>query len=100
MTVRSIVALQISLVCAPNVLCFQHESHTQTTVANLPIVDGSKTPQLISDETALRAFFITLAEPKNADEAAIRRLRARVAQIGLTPQDAPVVMAAVQDFHG
>ncbi len=100
MTARSILALQITLICVPNVLCFQHESHTQAAVANRMVVDGSKTPELISDETALRAFFITLAEPKSADDAAIGRLRAKVAQIGLTPEDASMVIAAAQDFHG
>jgi hypothetical protein len=54
---------------------------------------------LISDETALRAFFITLAEPKNADEAAVARLRSKVAQINLTPEDASKLIAAVQEFH-
>jgi hypothetical protein len=93
------LVLQLSFFLATNVFGFQHESHSQQVVANRVVVDGGKTPQLISDETALRAMFLALTEPKNGNQTEIARLRAKVAQIGLLSEDASIMMTIMTDFH-
>ena len=50
-------------------------------------IDGAKTPELISDETALAMFFRALNEPEQATEFEKKRSKALARSAGLTEAD-------------
>jgi hypothetical protein len=73
----------------------QHESHAKVGI----LIDGAKTPDLISDQTAVKIFFLSITEPADATPEQFARLNVKISRIGLDPTDRDILIAAVQQFH-
>jgi hypothetical protein len=78
-------------------LLAQHQNHTPAGAS--PSIDGAVTPDLISDETAIRSFLLSITESRAADGAAQGRLRVKLARIRLTQEDTNILIAGIYDFH-
>jgi hypothetical protein len=62
------------------------------------IIDGSKDPQLIPDVVAWRLWFVSVALPTGASEAAQARRRVQLKAAGLKGRDITAAASAVATF--
>lgn len=74
------------------------------TVSNSPItgplVDGSKTPQLIPDHEMLALLFLTATAPtQGAREIETRRAKAFLQNLSMTPEDVRAFEACAVDYR-
>jgi len=96
---RRAVALMVSTVLAGTVLGLlaQHQNHPSTVT---PLVDGSKNPALISDQTAIKIFVLSISEPPDATTEQLSRLKAKLLRVGLSDRDTATLIAHVTASHG
>jgi hypothetical protein len=84
-------------VAAISVLGVQEDHRLHAGAPGLgAVVDGSKTPDLISDAIAWRLFLRALSEP---DGLETKVARAKTDAIGLDPDDAAVFRSILATFH-
>lgn len=88
--------LILSLFGTPAVLLCQ----TRAAGWTLPpgFVDGSKNPELIPDTAAYRLVFLSLTVSPSADEKALAKQGALLAQVGLSEPDATTMKQTVAAF--
>lgn len=71
----------------------------QEIVHGRPVIYGKLTPHLISDETALRSWLLSVAEPASADATRQKRISAKLASIGLDANDMAITVSETRNFH-
>jgi len=76
-----------------------HTTMRQSNRLVAPVIDGAETPELISDEAALRLLFTAIAIPPNpAPEVAARSDR-RIRAIGLDAADQEILRQEMRLYH-
>ena len=82
-------------------VCFAQAQHAGHAVASaLPVmVDGSKSPELISNELAYRHFILSVAEHANPSEMELERRASRLRPIGLNEQDKQLLTLALSNLR-
>jgi hypothetical protein len=88
----------ILLASAVLVLNAQVQEYVTRTPAPL-VVDGSINPERISDRTAAKVFLLSIAEPPHATPEQLRRMRAKIAPLGLSDADAAKLITLTQSLH-
>src|SRR5258708_31352895 len=80
-------------------LCLSPVISAQGTNENVGEIDGSKTPELIPDDTAYKLWFIAVAEPENPTAEQRNRALAKIRASGLGDNDIAVVMRVLASFY-
>ncbi len=62
------------------------------------LIDGSKTPELISDRHALRVWLLSVAEPPDSGPEQTHRMQVKVLGTGLNINDARILLMIVTQF--
>lgn len=73
-----------------------HESHLG--MGQVETIDGAKNPELITDSTAYRLFFVVVGVGSNPSDEDRARQEMQVTKIGLNDPDTKVLVAMVNDF--
>ena len=94
-----VVLLGISCVMLMSVLpasplFAQQHNHAAT----VPIIDGSKNPELIPDLVAYRLYLVTVGELPTAKTEDMERQKAHLAKVGLNAEDTAAVVKTANDF--
>jgi hypothetical protein len=80
------------------VLLFSHIVYSQN-VDPPGTIDGSKHPELISDDISWRLFLRVAGESANATSQEQSRQAAKLQRIGLSPSDQAVLVQKLAKFH-
>jgi hypothetical protein len=78
-------------------LTFAQAKHDHNTVV-VPIIDGTKNPELIPDLVAYRLYLVTVGELPTAKAEDTERQQAHLAKVGLIKEDAAAVVKIANDF--
>jgi len=68
------------------------------TSAHVPVIDGFVNPELISDSTAYRLFFVSVAEGANPAPEEVSRHKSHLAKVGLKDNDGQSLAEVLRTF--
>jgi hypothetical protein len=83
----------------PNAKCQPAALQPPTLIAPLGTIDGSKSPELIPDDTAYRLFFVSVATPPNPTADQLRRQRGKLGIVQLTEPDLQILISTLSQFY-
>lgn len=76
------------------------QSGSQTHVHPQPaVIDGAVNPELISDITAYRLYFLAVSSSSNPTDAEVRRQSAQISNLGIQDEDRKVMISILQNFR-
>lgn len=82
-------------------LSAQDHTHASAAAVTLVVIaDGSKNPELISDEMAYSHYLIAIAELSNASAEERLRQSTQLAAVGLSPADSAIITARLGVLRG
>jgi hypothetical protein len=73
-------------------------AHLQASTLPPGVISGAEHPEMVSDESAMKAFLLAMAEPSSADPEKMARLKAKLKAVGLGQRDNDELVSHVHGF--